>query len=176
MARWLKDLFEDYLQEELGEIPSSSNQTPPIIGGIYFGSLKSLNENKPNKPLYFLIVDEIDKDLYEVFKVSDRYEFARNSDIILDTGTLKVIIETDNNFYLKEDEINKFVLIHQITGEELEDILAFRDGEKPSHLKTGLTPLFEEDIRNKFNQEEFNQIKDYHMRIFEILDEEEPLE
>jgi hypothetical protein len=171
MAKWLKDLFEDYMEEELGEDLSSRFPCPtsPVIGGIYFGSLKSLNENKPNKPLYFLIVDKIDYDIYEVLKVSDRYEFARNSDIILDIGTLKVIIETDNNFYLTENEINKFILIHQIKEEELNSILEFRDGERPSHLKTGLTPLFEEDIRNKFNQEEFNQIKDYHMRIFEIL-------
>jgi hypothetical protein len=168
MAKWLKSLFEDYMEEELEDIPYS-NQTPPIIGGIYFGSLESLNENKPNKPLYFLIVDKIDYDIYEVLKVSDRYEFATNIDIILDIGTMKIIIEIDNNFYLKEDEINKFILIHQITEEELNKILAFRDGERPSYLKTGFTPLFEEDIRNKFNQEEFNQIKDYHMRIFEIL-------
>ena len=178
MAKWLKDLFEDYMEEELGEDLSSRSlcSTSPVIGGIYFGSLKSLDENKPNKPLYFLIVDKIDNELYEVLKVSDRYEFARNSDIILDIGTLKVIIETDNNFYLTENEISKFILIRQITEEELNSVLEFRDGEKPSHLKTGLTPIFEEDIRNKFNQEEFNQIKDYHMRIFEILDEEEPLE
>jgi len=43
MAKWLKSLFEDYMEEELDDIPYS-NQTPPIIGGIYFGSLKSLNE------------------------------------------------------------------------------------------------------------------------------------
>jgi hypothetical protein len=80
-----------------------------------------------------------------------------------------VIIETDNNFYLTENEINKFILIHQIKKEELNSILEFRDGERPSHLKTGLTPIFEEDIRNRFNKEEFNQIRDFHMRIFEIL-------
>jgi hypothetical protein len=36
---------------------------------------------------------------------------------------------------------------------------------------------FREDVRNKFNQEEFNQIKDYHMRIFETFTEpeEEPV-
>jgi len=168
MAKWLKGLFEDYMGEELDDIPCP-NQTPAIIGGIYFGSLKSLNENKPNKPLYFLIVDKIDHDVYEVLKVSDHYEFATNVDVILDIRTMKIIVETDNNFYLKEDEINKFILIHQITEEELNNILAFRDGERPSYLKTGLTPLFEEDIRNRFSQEEFNQIKDYHMRIFEIL-------
>jgi len=174
MAKWLNDLFEDYMEEELDDIPYS-NQTPPIIGGIYFGSLKSLDTNKPNKPLFFLVVDKVDDDLYEVLKVSDHYEFATNIDIILDIGTMKVIVEIDNNFYLKEDEIGKFILIHQITEEEVNKILAFRDGERPSYLKTGFTPIFEEDIRNKFHQEEFNQIKDYHMRVFEILSEDEEL-
>lgn len=168
MAKWLKSLFEDYMEEELEDIPYS-NQTPPIIGGIYFGSLRSLDTSKPNKPFYFLIVDKVDDNLYEVLKVSDRYEFAKNTDIILDIGTMKIIIETDNNFYLKEDEINKFILIHKITEKQLEDIMSFRDGNLSKGIKTGFTPLFEEDIRNKFNQEEFNQIKDYHMRIFEIL-------
>jgi len=46
MAKWLKDLFEDYMEEELGEDLSSRFLCPtsPVIGGIYFGSLKSLNE------------------------------------------------------------------------------------------------------------------------------------
>jgi len=58
------------MEEELGEDLSSRFLCPtsPVIGGIYFGSLKSLNENKPNKPLYFLIVDKIDYDIYEVLK------------------------------------------------------------------------------------------------------------
>jgi len=169
MAKWLDVLFNDYLQEELEEgiKPSSS---PVVIGGIYFGSLKYLDEDKPNKPLYFLIVDKIDKDLYEVLKMSDWSVFARNTDVILDIGTMKVMIETDNNFYLKGDEINKFVLVHKLSEQDVQDILLFRDGEEPSRpLRIGVTPIYDEDVRNKYNKEEFNQIKDYHMRIFEIL-------
>jgi hypothetical protein len=53
MAKWLKDLYIEYMEEELEEnIYNSaiSNQQEPIIGGIYFGSLKSLYKDKPNKP------------------------------------------------------------------------------------------------------------------------------
>ena len=174
MAKWLDDLFKEYMEEELEEdILPSSQQTSPVIGGIYFGSLKSLDENKPNKPLYFLVVDKMDAYLYEVLKVSDHYEFATNIDIVLDIGTMKVIVETDNNFYLTEDEINKFVLIHKITDQELHKIVAFREGDVMEGIKTGVTPIYDEDIRNKFKQEEFNQIKDWHMRIFVFLAEPE---
>jgi len=177
MAKFLEGLFNDYLQEQLDEDVISSSPVPPTTGGIYFGSLKSLSESEANRPLYFVIVDKIDNEVYEVLKVSDRHEFATNSDIILDIGTMKIIIESDTNFYLKEDEIRRFILIHQVSKEDLNNILAFRDGEQ-TNLKTGVTPIYDEDIRNKFKREEFNQIKDYHTRIFEILagdeNEEEP--
>jgi hypothetical protein len=174
MAKWLDDLYKEYMEEELEEAPSAcSQQTAPVIGGIYFGSLKSIDENKPNKPLYFLVIDKIDDNLYEVLKVSDHYEFATNIDVILDIGTMKVIVETDNNFYLTSSEINNFVLIHKVPEQELHKILAFRDGDVLEGIKTGVTPIFDEDIRNKFKQEEFNQIKDFHMRIFVFLAEPE---
>ena len=151
MAKWLNDLYKEYMEEELEESSSSyPQQIDPVIGGIYFGSLKSIEPSKPNKPLYFLVIDKIDEDLYEVLKVSDHYEFATNIDIILDIGTMKVIIETDNNFYLTSNEINKFVLIHTIKEQELHKILAFRDGDILEGIKTGVTPIFDEDIRNKF--------------------------
>ncbi|MBX0312720.1 MAG: hypothetical protein JHC31_13300 [Sulfurihydrogenibium sp.] len=174
MAKWLNDLFNEYLQEELEEnIYDGSISNKQInVGEIYFGSLKTLNENKPNKPLYFLVVDKVDDDLYEVLKVSDHHLFATNSDVILDIGTMTVMIETANNFYLTSEEISKFIPIHKISEEELNKILAFRDGHQ-SNLKTGFTPIFEDDIRNKFKKEEFNQIKEFHGRIFEILDEDE---
>jgi len=169
MAKFLEGLFNDYLQEQLDEDVISSSPVPPTTGGIYFGSLKSLSESEANRPLYFVIVDKIDNEVYEVLKVSDRHEFATNSDIILDIGTMKIIIETDNNFYLKEDEISKFISIHQLPEDQLKDILTFRDGDVLEGLQTGYTPLSEDDVRNKFKQEEFNQIKEYHTRIFEIL-------
>jgi hypothetical protein len=170
MALWLKDLYEDYITEKLPEKVENKNHTQPIaIGEIRFGSLQSLDENKPNKPLYFLIVDKVDDNLYEVLKVSDWHLFATNSDVLLDTGTTTLIVEVPNNFYLTSEEISKFIPIQKISKEELNEILTFRDGHE-SELKKGFTPLFEDDIRNKFKQEEFNQIKEFHGRIFEILD------
>jgi len=178
MAKWLKELYKDYLEEVLEEdIVSSVNDTPVVIGGVYFGSLRSIDERKPNKPLFFLIVDKIDNELYEVFKVSDHYEFATSRDVLLDIPGLTVMVEVGNNFYLSEDEIKRFVLIHQLKSQDVQDILAFRDGEEPSRpLRIGVTPIYDEDIRNKFNQEEFRQIEDFHLRIFALLCEEEPEE
>ncbi|MBX0313186.1 MAG: hypothetical protein JHC31_15735 [Sulfurihydrogenibium sp.] len=176
MAKWLKDLYIEYIEEELEEniYNSAISNKQPVIGGVYFGSLRSLDENKPNKPLYFLVVDKVDDNIYEVLKVSDHHLFATNSDIFLDLGTMTVIVEADNNFYLTSEEISKFIPIHKISKEELNEILAFRDGYQ-SNLKTGFTPIFEDDIRNKFKKEEFNQIKEFHTRIFEILAEPEEI-
>jgi len=174
MARWLDDLYQEYIQEELEENICNSrvSNKQPVIGGVYFGSLKAINENKPNKPLYFLIADKVDDNIYEVLKVSDHHLFATNSDVILDLGTITVIVETDNNFYLTSEEISKFIPIYKISEEELNKILAFRDGGVLEGLKKGFTPIFEDDIRNKFKEEEFNQIKEFHTRIFEILAED----
>jgi len=182
MAKWLKDLFQDYMEEELEEGFVPSSNTPVVIGGVYFGGLASLNPEKPNKPLYFIIVDFIGNDMYEVLKVSDRYEFATSRDVLLNVSGLKVMVEVGNNFYLTEDEIRKFVLIHRVEEQDIKDILLFRDGEEPSRpLKIGVTPIFEEDIRNQFHIAEFRMIEDLHLRVFAILQdpeelEEEPLE
>jgi len=179
MAKWLKDLFEDYVKEVLEEDFMSSSNAPVVIGGLYFGSLRSIDERKPNKPLFFLIVDKIDNELYEVFKVSDHYEFATSRNVLLDVPGLTVMVEVSNNFYLTEDEIKRFVLIHQVSEQDVQDILLFRDGEEPSRpLRVGVTPIYREDIRNQFNETEFRMIEDLHLRVFAILqdpEEEEPL-
>jgi len=179
MAKWLQDLFDDYMEEVLDEDVMSSSDTPVTIGGIYFGSLRSIDPSKPNKPLYFLIADKIDNELYEVFKVSDHYEFATNRDVLLDVSGMMVMVEVGNNFYLSKEEIQKFFLIHKVSEENLRDILLFRDGEEPSRpLRIGVTPIYEEDVRNKFHQAEFRMIEDLHLRVFALLQdlEEEPLE
>jgi len=175
MAKWLNDLYNEYIKEELEENIYNSVANRQLIGGIYFGSLKSLNKDKPNKPLYFLVVDKVDNNIYEVMKVSDWHHFATNFDIFLDLGTMTVIVETDNNFYLTSEEVSKFIPIYQISETELNKILAFRDGVLSEGIKKGFTPIFEDDIRNKFKKEEFNQIKEFHTRIFEILAEPEEI-
>jgi len=173
MAKWLTDLFEDYMKEELEEDIMSSSKMPPVVGGIYFGSLRTLDGSKPNKPLWFVVVDKVSRNGYEVFKVSDHYEFATSTDVIFDIGVAKIMVEVSNNFYLTEDEIKRFVLVHELSDRELQDLLEFRDDpeRKPAGLKVGVTPIFEEDIRRQFNLAEFRQIEPWHLRIFELLDE-----
>jgi hypothetical protein len=177
MAKWLKDLYNEYIQEELDEDLSShiSHLTSPLIGGIYFGSLKSLNKDKPNKPLYFLILEKVDDNLYEVLKVSDWHHFATNIDVIVNLGTMKVIVEIDCNFYLTAEEISKFRLIDKLNKEMVDKIKRFRDG-KNVDVKKGFTPMSKyidyKDIRDMFKEEEFNQIKEWHLRIFDVISEE----
>ncbi|WP_299228620.1 hypothetical protein [Sulfurihydrogenibium sp.] len=176
MAKWLNDLYNEYMEEELEEniYNSAISNKQPVIGGVYFGSLKSLNKDKPNKPLYFLVLRKIDDNLYEVMKVSDWHHFASNTELFLELPTMTLIIETTNNFYLTSEEISKFILIDTLSKENLTNILKFRRGHEIQGLK-GFTPIFEDDIRNKFKQEEFNQIKEFHTRIFEILAEPEEM-
>jgi len=175
MAKWLNDLYNEYMEEELEEdLTSSVSRSTVVIGGIYFGSPRSLNKDKPNKPLYFLVLRKIDDNLYEVMKVSDWHHFATNTDLFLELPTMTLIIETTNNFYLTSEEISKFILIDTLSQEDLTNTLKFRRGHEVE-LKKGFTPIFEDDIRNKFKQEEFNQIKEFHLRIFQILAEPEEM-
>jgi len=181
MAKWLNDLYKEYMQEELEEDFSYHVSYHPI-GGIYFGSLKALNPDAPNKPLYFMTVRKIDSNLYEVMKVSDWHHFATSSDAIVNIGTMTVIIETDMNFYLTADEISKFVLIDKLDEEMVEKIKRFREGDE-TDLRKGYDPISKyinlgddyKDVRDLFKEEEFNQIKEFHTRVFEILAEPEEI-
>jgi hypothetical protein len=140
MAKWLKDLYNEYIEEELEEDLTShiSRSTFPVIGGVYFGSLKSLNKEKPNKPLYFLVLRKIDNNLYEIMKVSDWHHFASNTEIFIELPTMTLIIETTNNFYLTSEEISKFILIDILSKEDLTNILKFRRGHEIPGLKKAL--------------------------------------
>ncbi|MBX0311475.1 MAG: hypothetical protein JHC31_06815 [Sulfurihydrogenibium sp.] len=176
MAKWLKDLFNEYLQEQLEE-DLNGVKSSVEIGGVYFGSLQSLSKDKPNKPLYFVVLRKIDDNLYEVMKASDWYHFATGRDVIIDLGTMTMIVESDCNFYLTEEEISRFRLIDRIDDEMTDKIKRFREGEDVD-VKKGFTPMSKyinlgdyKDIREAFKEEEFKQIREYHLRIFELLSE-----
>jgi hypothetical protein len=169
--------LQEQLEEDLSRIPYHvSRITSPVIGGVYFGSLQSLSKDKPNKPLYFAVLEKVDDNLYEVMKASDWYHFATGRDVIVDLKTMKIIIETDYNFYLTEEEISRFRLIDKLDDEFVDRLRRFRDGEE-ADLKKGFTPMSRhinlgedyKDVRDMFKEEEFNQIREYHLRIFELL-------
>jgi hypothetical protein len=143
MAKWLNDLYKEYMEEELEEdiinVQHSTSHVSPLTSHVYFGSLKSLNPDAPNKPLYFLVLRKIG-DMYEVLKVSDWHHFATDRDVIVDLGAMTAIVETDCNFYLTADEIGRFVLIDRISDEMIEKVKMFREG-KDVDVRKGYAPM-----------------------------------
>jgi hypothetical protein len=133
------------------------------IGGIYQGNLKNLNENF-NEELIFLVVreiylKEIDKTVYEVFKMAKENEnkkFRFGIRLINEDGTF-LILQPTNNFYLTAEELSKFQLVDEVPAEDIEKILEVR--KECQNI----------DVNCEETRREFEKIKDFHMRIFEII-------
>ncbi|MBX0312556.1 MAG: hypothetical protein JHC31_12430 [Sulfurihydrogenibium sp.] len=130
------------------------------IGGIYKGNLKDLNENF-NEELTFLIVreiylKEINRTVYEALKISkDNGKFRFGVRLINEDGTF-LILQPTNNFYLTEQEVTKFQLVDKVPIEDIEKILKIRENCQNVEISCEET------------QREFQKIKDYHLRAFEI--------
>ena len=133
------------------------------IGSLYKGDLKNLNDNfSSSEELMFLVIreiylQEIDKTVYEVLKISNpNKNFKFGIRLKNENGEI-LILQPTNNFYLLEQEIEKFELIDTVPEKDVEKILEVRKKFNNNEIACETT------------REEFNQIKDYHTRIFEIL-------
>ena len=162
----LKALYKDYKKETQGDIVPANS--PIKMGGVYFGTFKK-------KPFWFLVVDA-EGELCECLKMSDWICFHSSHNLLVDIGPIKLLIEPANNFWLTKDEISTFKLVYELNTDIVQEILDYRDGEPLKTLRKGLTPIFEDDVREQFDRDEFEMIKDYHLRVFALLCEEEPLE
>ncbi|MDM7273836.1 hypothetical protein [Sulfurihydrogenibium azorense] len=167
-------LYEESLQEEPFEEEFREEfEEEVVIGGVYLGKLNGKN-------IIFVIIDKIGE-YFEVLKISQYWELGTASDILYDIlykdeilGML--IIETDLNFYLKDDEIKKFKKIYQFDKEFVEKLLNYREMDIKSkleykELKRGLYYPFRNKWVDKFKEKELEVIKPYHLRIFNIIDE-----
>jgi len=161
-------LYEESLQESFEE---EFRAEEVVIGGVYFGSLD-------NKRVMFVIIDKIGDKYFEALKISQYWELGTASDILYEDKILgKLIIQTGLNFYLTNDEIKKFKKIDTIDIDDVEKIKEYRElstEEKlKSNVKRGLFYLYENKWVEKFKEKELEVIKPYHLRIFDILDEDE---
>jgi hypothetical protein len=156
-------IYEESLREDYGEVNGSGIVE---IGGIY---LTVINK----KPVYYVVVRQVSDNYFEALKMTSYYEFATDSDIFykLDFENQLYIIETALNFYLTKQEIENSVYIESINEDFIEKILLHRDNKKTADLKTGFEYPFSNKYIKKFKEQEFKIIKDYHLRIFEILDQ-----
>jgi hypothetical protein len=159
-------LYEESLQEEPFEEEFREEfEEEVVIGGVYLGKLNGKN-------IIFVIIDKIGK-YFEVLKISHFWELGTISDIVYRNELGTFIIETSLNFYLKDDEIKKFKKIDII--DDVEKIKEYRElstEEKlKSNVETGLFYIYENAWVEKFKEKELESIKEYHLRIFDILDE-----
>ncbi|MGC8942460.1 MAG: baseplate wedge protein 53, partial [Sulfurihydrogenibium sp.] len=164
-------LYEEYLSEDFNDFDKEI-ESNIFIGAIYF---KILNK----KPIHFIVLRQISDKYYECLKMSSFYEFATHNDVFyhLSIERQTYIIQTDINFYLNEDEIKNSILIEDVPKEFVEELKKFT--ELPEDAKVEYKGLLKRGffypVGNKwissFKQKELDIVKNYHLRIFEILDE-----
>ncbi|ACN99192.1 hypothetical protein SULAZ_1046 [Sulfurihydrogenibium azorense Az-Fu1] len=157
-------LYEESLKEEPFE--EFRGEEEPIIGGVYLGLL-----NK--KRVMFVIIDKITDKYFEVLKISHFWELGTIRDIVYRNEIGTFIIETDLNFYLKDDEIKRFKKIDIIDNvEKIKEYRELSTEEKlKSNIERGLFYIYENVWVEKFKEKELEVIKPYHLRIFNIIDE-----
>jgi hypothetical protein len=131
------------------------------IGKIYQGNLKELNNNLDENLMFVVVrkihLKEINKDVFEVLKLSENDKKFKFGARIIDENNKMLILQITNNFYLTEEELQKFQVINEIPIEDIEKILEIRKEYQNIEVSCEET------------RKEFEKIKDYHMRIFEIL-------
>ena len=169
----LNKLYEEITKKLEKEVPKEENKKEFEFGEVYY----FLNEE--NIPIYFMLDGKIDDyNLYSVYKVSDFPEFATQKDFIFELNNLPYMVETWNEFYLTQEEIENALFIGKIEDNDL-DILerVIDEGEQIPEEKNGVT-IFEDGnyIQLKFQNDEVEDVKYYKLRIFQIFEEIEEKE
>ncbi|RUM49018.1 MAG: hypothetical protein DSY47_04385 [Hydrogenothermus sp.] len=125
-------------------------------------------------PVYFVVFEEFDKDLYKVLKMSKWVELANHNDLIIKVNDEWFIVETWNEFFLKEEEIKNSIYYGKLEEKDFEIIKDFKRGkikELPED-KRGIFAVSEHTYQIKFHQKESEIVREYKFRIFEELLEE----
>ncbi len=169
-------IYEESQEDEYYEPIINNKNEPPVIGGIYFTFLN-------RKKLFYIIIRQVGQ-YYECLKMSNFYEFATHYDIFyyMNFDGQLLLIQTDINFYLTSKEVKKSIFLEVVDQQFLESLIKFReldDLEKVEQqtVRNGFYYPFKNRFIRQFKNQELNIVKDYHLRIFQILDkmEEEEL-
>jgi hypothetical protein len=166
-------LYENFIKQDF-HLPEPVKATEIRIGGIYFTVL-----NK--KPVHFVVIRKVAGSYYEVLKLSSFYELSDYNDVYyrLNIEDQMYIIQTSLNFYLHSDEIKSAIYLENLSEDFLEELRKFIDltEDEKINYRGRLQQGFYYPVGNKwiraFKQKELDIVKSYHLRIFEILHEEE---
>jgi hypothetical protein len=158
-------LYESHMSENFEEFKGDS---PVKIGAVYMTVL-----NK--KIVFYLLIRQLSNKYYEALKMSPFTELGDNFDIFytLQLENKDYLIMTEVNFYLSHEEIKNSILLEEVPSKFFDELRKFYN--LPHKYEGPLTRGFFYPVGNKwirsFKEREFQVVKEYHLRIFEILDE-----
>jgi len=123
-------------------------------------------------PIYYLIYDQADEDLYEVLKMSSWVELGNENDLLTKIDDEWFIVETWNNFYLTKDKINRSIYYGRIPKEDFDLIKKFLT-RKIKELPEGKRGLIagEGSYQMEFHKKESEIVRKYKLLPFERLED-----
>jgi hypothetical protein len=168
-------IYEEFINQSLDYLPEPVKaETPFVIGGVY---LTIINK----KPVHYLLLRQISDEYYECLKLSSFYELSDYNDVYyrLNIEDQMYIIQTALNFYLHSDEIKSAIYLENLSEDFLDELKKFinlTDEQKIDYvgkLQKGFYYPIGNRWVSKFKEQELNIIKEYHLRIFQIMYKEE---
>jgi hypothetical protein len=125
-----------------------------------------------NDEVGHFIITGIGQSYFEVIKVSTYVDLGNQNDFYFQIGDNSYIAEIWNNFYLTKEEITKSALVGKTPTDDME-IICDEDHDLPEG-RHGLTvPIGDlKFVQNKFHSEEIKKVKEFAMRILNILAED----
>ncbi|GAB6078762.1 hypothetical protein [Hydrogenobaculum acidophilum] len=124
---------------------------------------------KNHIPIYYLVYEEYENNIFEVLKATTWVELTNHEDFIVDINSELFAVEIWNNFYLKEDDIKNSVFIGKILEEDMEVINKYKNGliEELPLEKRGVFSLNPVSYQQFFHKKESEIVREYKFFIFE---------
>jgi len=191
--RLLEKIYDAYLEEIENPVEEHNEEINKVleekIMNMFKQPLKEKAIEKENRniefgnvyvmfmediPVYYMIYEEVDENLFEVLKITNYWELSSNIDLITKINDELFAIETWNFFYLTEKEIRNFIYYGKIKEDDYMLIKAFKEGnikELPQNRR-GLTPISDDSIQAKFKEKEAELVRAYAFRLLKELFEE----
>ena len=162
--------LDKYQKGKIKRMFTKINIEPEKKPEIHKGNIYLMFEDQI--PIYYIIYDQIDEDLYEVLKMSQWVELGNENDLLTKIDDEWFIVETWNNFYLTADQIKSSIFYGKILSEDFELIKKFLNGEikELPREKRGLT-VGEGSYQIKFHKKESEIVRKYKLLPLEELGE-----
>ncbi|WP_457641256.1 hypothetical protein [Persephonella sp.] len=162
------------LAEEMGldyKYPQKTvNTKKPVYGDIFLLIHKGI-------PIYYIFIEK-EENFYKVAKVSEFWRLANQNDLLVKINNEQFIVEPWNKFYLTEEEYKKSTYIGSLAEEDKKILIDYLEGritDLPENKRGLNVPEGNYNFyQNKFHKDEALLVKEFALRVFQIIEESEP--